>query len=98
MLFLHVSHPRRTERQLCFELLISTIFVRMIQLSKSASTSTTAAKDDTKTKKSAALLSKSNVLRLLAELSRSYSCCASLICQHTYYAGQSELVKEVMMA
>jgi hypothetical protein len=68
--------------------------VPIIQLSKSASTST-AAKDDAKGKKSAALLSKSNVLRLLAELSRSYVCCAGLICQHTYYAGQSELVKEV---
>jgi len=40
-------------------------------------------------------LTKSAVLRLLAELSRSYAGCAVLICQHSYHAGQSELITEV---
>jgi len=43
------------------------------------------------------LLSKSAVLRLLAELSRSYAGCAVLICQHTYHAGQSEIITEVCL-
>jgi len=52
-------------------------------------------KEDEPSKDKKLLLSKSSVLRLLAELSRSYAGCAVLICQHTYHAGQSELITEV---
>lgn len=53
------------------------------------------AKEDEQNKDKKPLLSKSAVLRLLAELSRSCAGCAVLICQHTYQPGQSELVTEV---
>jgi len=55
------------------------------------------AKEDEQNKDKKPLLSKSAVLRLLAELSRSYAGCAVLICQHTYQAGQSELIAEVSL-
>ena len=54
-----------------------------------------AAKEDEHSKDRKPLLTKSAVLRLLAELSRSYAGCAVLICQHSYHAGQSELSTEV---
>ena len=54
-------------------------------------------KEDEQSKDKKPLLSKSAVLRLLAELSRSYAGCAVLICQHTYHAGQSELITEVCL-
>jgi len=54
-------------------------------------------KDDEQNKDKKPLLTKSAVLRLLAELSRSYAGCAVLICQHTYNAGQSELINEVCL-
>ena len=38
---------------------------------------------------------KSVVMRLLAELIRSYAGCASLVTQHHFQAGLSELVAEV---
>jgi hypothetical protein len=41
------------------------------------------------------LLSKSGILKILAEAVRSYSGCAKLITDHSYYAGQSEMVTEV---
>ena len=41
------------------------------------------------------LLPKSAILRLLAELVRSYGGCAQLVAQHTYRAGQTELIMEV---
>lgn len=69
-----------------------------MQLRKGASSMATSTKDDPKNTKLPMLLSKSNVLRLLAELSRSYASCAYHICQQNYYAGQSELVKEVIFA
>lgn len=69
--------------------------MHFIQLRKNMNSSVTAGKEDAKMKKCANLLSKSNLLRLLAELSRSYACCAYLLCQQNYYAGQTELVKEV---
>ena len=52
-------------------------------------------KEDEQSKDKKPLLTKSAVLRLLAELSRSFAGCAVLICQHTYHAGQSELITEV---
>jgi len=52
-------------------------------------------KDDEQSKDKKPLLSKSAVLRLLAELSRSYAGCAVLLCQHTYHAGQSDLITDV---
>jgi len=52
-------------------------------------------KEDEQSKDRKPLLTKSAVLRLLAELSRSYAGCAVLICQHSYHAGQSELITEV---
>ncbi|XP_023930490.1 E3 ubiquitin-protein ligase HUWE1 [Lingula anatina] len=45
-------------------------------------------------KKKRPLLLKSAILRLLAELVRSYSGCAQLITSHTYQSGQTELVSE----
>jgi len=54
-----------------------------------------AKEDEEQSKDKKPLLSKSAVLRLLAELSRSYAGCAVLICQHTYQAGQSQLITEV---
>jgi len=56
---------------------------------------TDSTKEDEQNKDKKPLLTKSAVLRLLAELSRSYAGCAVLICQHTYHAGQSELITEV---
>lgn len=41
------------------------------------------------------LLAKSVILKILAEAVRSYSGCAKLITDHSYYAGQSEMVTEV---
>lgn len=41
------------------------------------------------------LLPKSAILKILAEAVRSYSGCAKLITDHSYTAGQSEMVTEV---
>jgi hypothetical protein len=41
------------------------------------------------------LLPKSAILKILAEAVRSYSGCAKLIADHSYCAGQSEMVTEV---
>jgi hypothetical protein len=41
------------------------------------------------------LLPKSAILKILAEAVRSYSGCAKLITDHSYCAGQSEMVTEV---
>lgn len=41
------------------------------------------------------LLSKSTVLRMLAEYVRSYPWCANMVVQHVYLAQQTENVKEV---
>jgi len=41
------------------------------------------------------LLAKSVILKILAEAVRSYSGCAKLITDHSYYARQSEMVTEV---
>jgi hypothetical protein len=41
------------------------------------------------------LLPKSAILKILAEAVRSYSGCAKLITDHSYTAGQSEMVMEV---
>lgn len=41
------------------------------------------------------LLQKSSILRLMAELVRSFSGCAILVTQHTFEANQSELINEV---
>ncbi len=46
-------------------------------------------------KKRRPLIPKSAILRLLAELVKSYANCAQLITQHHYSGGQSELVAEV---
>ena len=46
-------------------------------------------------KKKRPLIPKSAIMRLLAELVKSYTNCAQLITQHTFVAGQSELVAEV---
>ena len=47
------------------------------------------------TKKKWLLMSKSAIMRLLAEMIRSYAGCASLITHHHFQAGVSELVTEV---
>lgn len=41
------------------------------------------------------LLTKSNILRILSEVIRSYCNCTQLVTQHMYHAGQSELIPEV---
>ena len=46
-------------------------------------------------KKQQSLLPKSGILRLLAELIKSYAGCALLVTQHTYTAEQSPLITEV---
>lgn len=53
------------------------------------------AKTAEEAKKSRPLLPKAAVLRLLAELVRSYTSCALQIAQHTYPPGLTELVTEV---
>ena len=45
-------------------------------------------------RKNRPLLSQSSLLRLLAELARSYSVVAKLITEHSYTVGQSELITE----
>ncbi len=40
------------------------------------------------------LLTKSSICRLLAELVKSYGSCAKQICEHTYEAGISEIIKD----
>ena len=47
-------------------------------------------------KKLQPLLAKSGVLRLLAELIKSYAGCGLLVTQYTYSAGQSPLITEVL--
>lgn len=49
---------------------------------------------DEESKKNRPLMSQSSLLRLLAELARSYSVVAKLITEHTYTVGQSELITE----
>lgn len=46
-------------------------------------------------KKPPPVISKSAILRLLAEIIKSYNSCTLLITQHSFEAGQSELVGEV---
>ncbi len=53
------------------------------------------AKTEEKDKKSLPLLPTSEILRLLAEMVRSYAGCAGLITQHVYQAGQTEHITEV---
>ena len=48
-------------------------------------------------KKKRPLIPKSAIMRLLAELVKSYTNCAHLITQHNFVAGQSELIAEVQM-
>lgn len=54
----------------------------------------TATNEEDANKKSRLLLTQSSILRLLAELTRSYSVVAKLICEHTYQSGQSELISD----
>lgn len=51
-----------------------------------------------KVKGSKPLMPTSTILRLLAELVRSYVGIATLIANYSYTVGQSELIKEVMLA
>ena len=51
---------------------------------------------DEEDKKLQPLLPKSGVLRLLAELIKSYAGCGLLVTQYTYSAGQSPLITEVL--
>lgn len=44
------------------------------------------------------LIPKSAIMRLLAELVKSYINCAQLIAQHMFIAGQSELIAEVTLS
>jgi len=41
------------------------------------------------------LLSKSAVLRMLSEFVKAYTCCANIIVQHSFTAGQSPMLDEV---
>ena len=43
------------------------------------------------------LLTKSNILRILSEVIKSYCNCTLLVTQHMYHAGQSELIDEVWL-
>ncbi|CAG2119153.1 unnamed protein product, partial [Medioppia subpectinata] len=52
------------------------------------------ADDDMNNKKNKILLTQSLILRLLAELTRSYNLVAKAICDHIYTSGQSELISE----
>mgnify|MGYP001555031484 CR=1 FL=1 len=52
-------------------------------------------KEEEEEKQKRPLLLKSSLLRILAEVVKSYSNCAGLITQHTYLAEQSELIAEV---
>ncbi|RWS28597.1 E3 ubiquitin-protein ligase HUWE1-like protein, partial [Leptotrombidium deliense] len=52
------------------------------------------AKDDESAKKNRLLLSQSSILRLLAELVRSYCVVAKLITEHTYQPSQTEFINE----
>lgn len=87
----------------CQVLFYVNVFI-VIQLSKKSSATTAAdtsgsIKDESTPKLDSSvktsLLSVSNILRILAELTRSFVCCAQLVCQHHYYAGQSPGIKEV---
>lgn len=51
-----------------------------------------------KVKGSKPLMPTSTILRLLAELVRSYVGIATLIANYSYTVGQSELIKEVMLS
>ncbi|RWS15637.1 E3 ubiquitin-protein ligase HUWE1-like protein, partial [Dinothrombium tinctorium] len=62
--------------------------------SDSANKSSSNTKDDESLKKSRLLLSQSAILRLLAELVRSYSVVAKLITDHVYQPAQSEFINE----
>ena len=46
-------------------------------------------------KKKRPLIPKSTIMRLLAELVKSYTSCAQIVTQHAFIAGQSEIVPEV---
>ncbi|XP_054168845.1 E3 ubiquitin-protein ligase HUWE1-like isoform X3 [Oppia nitens] len=52
------------------------------------------ADEEANNKKSRILLTQSLILRLLAELTRSYNIVAKAICDHIYTSGQSELITE----
>ncbi|XP_015788441.1 E3 ubiquitin-protein ligase HUWE1 isoform X3 [Tetranychus urticae] len=54
----------------------------------------TAAKDEESAKKSRPLLNQSCIMRLLAELIRSYPLVAKLIAEHVYPAGHNDLITE----
>jgi len=71
------------------------MMIRLVFTMQASSADVT--KEDEQSKERKPLLTKSAVLRLLAELSRSYAGCAVLLCQHTYHAGQSEFITEVTL-
>ena len=48
-------------------------------------------------KKKRPLIPKSAIMRLLAELVKSYTSCAQIVTQHAFIAGQSEIVSEVWL-
>lgn len=66
-----------------------------VAASSSGSSKDKAAAEEESEKRKRPLLPKSSILRLLAELVRSYSVCAGLITQHVYHAGETELITEV---
>lgn len=53
-----------------------------------------AAAKEEEIRKNRLLMSQSSLLRLLAELARSYSVVSKLIAEHTYHPGQSDLITE----
>lgn len=63
--------------------------------STNITTSSTTTTPSTATTARKHMLVRSSVLRLLSEVVKSYSLCGALVTQHTYKAGQSELVQEV---
>lgn len=62
--------------------------------SKAAAEKAAVASKEDENKKHRLLMSHSSILRLLAELARSYTCVAKLITDFTYQPGQSELITE----
>ena len=59
-----------------------------------SSTATAADAEEEAANKKRPLITKSIVCRLLAELVKSYGSCATLITEHVFESGMSELVKE----
>ena len=62
--------------------------------SETSKSSTANESDEESASKKRPLMTKAAVCRLLAELVKSYGSCASLITEHIYEAGMSDLVKE----